>query len=124
MTKGRYVFKDGKFQPTNETSKPRVKPLLGDEIVSGIEHPANGEVCYSRSRYKAITKEYGLEEAYGEPDKYFKKKDNSEQESIDLENDVEEALALLNYGEGISEEELELCRQKNQQIQWQSEQEE
>lgn len=120
-TRGSFVFKDGQFQEAGPIT-PRTKHIGGDEYVGGIEHPANGEICYSKSRFKAISKEYDLEEAYGEPEKYFRKPDTSEQESQDLEEDVTEALALLNYGEGISEEELELCKQKNERIQWESEQ--
>jgi len=120
MTRESYVFKDGKFQASTG-DKLRTKTLTGDEFIGGIEHPATREIVYSRSKFKQISKEHGLEECYGEPDKYWQKKDDSEAKAQDLEDDVTAALNQLNYGEGISDEELELCQQRNQQIQWESE---
>jgi len=122
MTRGRFVFKDGHFVPAT-TEAPRNKSsLVGDEIVAGIEHPATGEKIYSRSQYKRITKAHGLEECYGEPDRYFQKDDDTAVKEADLEDDILKALADLNYGEGLTQEELELCKQKNQAVEWEQEQ--
>lgn len=119
-TKQSFTWKDGKFQES-KGDKLRTKTLVGDEFIGGIEHPATREIVYSRSQFKKITKAHGLEECYGEPDKYWQKEDDSEAKAQDLEDDVVEALAKLNYGEGISDEELELCQQKNQQLEWEAE---
>ena len=118
--KQRYVFQDNKFVPA-PPDKARKKSLVGDEMIGGVEHPADGRVYYSRSEYKKVTKAHGLEECYGEPDKYWQKEDTSEQDSQELEQDILEAFARLEYGEGLTEEELELCRQKNEAIQWEQE---
>lgn len=117
MPKNSYIWKDGQFKESTG-DKLRIKTLVGDEFIGGVEHPATREIIYSRSQFKKITKAHGLEECYNEPDKYWQKEDDSEQRAQDLEDDVTEALAKLNYGEGISEEDLELCRQKNQQMEW------
>lgn len=121
MTRESYVFKNGSFQPA-EKQKLRVKTLVGDEMIDGVEHPATREVIYSRSKFKSISKAHGLEECYGESEKYWQREDDSEKRGQDLEEDVLKSLADLNYGEGITEEELELCKQKNQRMEWEAEQ--
>jgi hypothetical protein len=118
MTRASFVFRDGHFIPATKESPRNKSSLVGDEITGGIEHPATREIVYSRNHYKRITRAHGLEECYGEPDKYFQKEDDSEQRDKDLEDDVLKAMADLNYGEGLTEEELELCRQKNQAMEW------
>lgn len=117
MTRGKFIFDGTKFVPAPK-EKPRVKSLVGDEMLDGVEHPATGEKIYSRSQFKKITKAHGLEECYGEPDKYWEKPDDSEQREKDLENDILKSLADLEYGEGLSEEEIEICKQKEQIREW------
>lgn len=121
MTRQKFIYIDGKLTPASDAvGKSRTKDgIVGDELTGGIEHPANGEICYSKNRYKAISRAYDLEECYGEDPKYWRKADDSEQREKELEEDVVKSLAELEYGEGLSEEELELCRQKNQLRDWQ-----
>jgi hypothetical protein len=121
MIRGSFRYQDGQLVPATKEAPRNKSSLVGDEIVQGIEHPATGEVIYSKTQYKRITKAHGLEEAYGEPEKYFRKPDDSAEREADLEEDVLEALAKLNYGEAMSEEDLELCRQKNQALEWEQE---
>jgi len=122
MTRESYVYRDGKLVPATKEA-PRIKMSIGDEMLDGVQHPADGQIYYSKSQYNRVTKAHGLEECYGEPDKYWEKPDDSEQKDKDLEDDVLKAMADLNYGEGLTDEELELCRQKNEAMQWEQEQE-
>jgi len=119
MIRQKFVYKDGKAVPVAASETPERKNSIPfDQWVDGVEHPATGEVIYSKSQYKKITKAHGLEEAYGEDKKYWQKPDDSAQKEADLEDDVLKSYAELNYGEGLTEEEMELCRQKQEAIDW------
>lgn len=122
MPRERYVYNsDGKAVKVDKLPPMRIKDAIGDEITGGIEHPANREICYSKSRFNSITKAYGLENAYGEPDKYFQKEDTGEQEQAEIEAQVEESLMQLQYGEALTDEDIEKCKIKNQIREWEAE---
>lgn len=114
MAKGSYVFKDGKFVPKAETKLNKKVYISMDEIPP-TEHPADGKTYTSRKKYNATTRAFGLEEAYGEDDKYWEREKNP---NDNMREDILKSIAQLNYGEGITDEERDICKLRDQKEEW------
>jgi len=120
MTRETYIFKDGTFQAkAPDAPKKQFHSVITDEMPE-TEHPANRQIYTSRRKFRAETNARGLEECYGEPEKYWKNQPDVDQDE-DMEQDVLKAIDLLNYGEGISDEEREKCKLMEQREDWEAE---
>lgn len=117
MAKGNYVFKDGKFIPKSEvqTEKKHFHSVIVDEIAP-TEHPKTGQIITSKKKFRKISQSYGLEECYGEDEKYWQKETVDEEK--DIQEDVEKSIAQLSYGEGLTDEARELCIMRDQMEEW------
>ncbi len=77
-------------------------------------HPADNQIYTSKSKFRATTKAFGLEECYGEPDSSWEK------EKIDREADIAEdvlrSIEMAKYGENLTYEEKTLCEMRDKKI--------
>jgi hypothetical protein len=113
--RGKFVYEGGKFVPLQREVKAR--PTVITDEMPALKHPGNRQYYTSRSKYNEVTKAYGYEEAAGEPDKYWAKPELTNDD--ELEQDILQAEKQLEYGEGISEEERELCKIQEEAQEWQ-----
>lgn len=95
----------------------RKSNYIQDEM-DALKHPATGEYFTSKAKFRAKTKELGLEECYGEEESIAKiAKWNPEE---DIAEDILKAEELINYGESVNYEEKERCRLMDKKMEWEA----
>lgn len=95
----------------------RYSSYIQDEM-EALKHPATGEYYTSKSKFRAKTRELGLEECYGEEDKVAKiERFNPEYE---IAEDILKAEELINYGESVNYEEKERCKLMDKKMEWEA----
>ncbi len=116
MTKGSYIWQGNTFVPKSE-AKPVVKnvthSIITDEM-EPLEHPATREMITSKRKFRKITRDHGYEELGDQERTPEEKKDDD----AEYREAVQQAIAQLSYGEGITDEERDICRMKDQMEEW------
>lgn len=64
MSRGKWVFEDGKLVPYNQRKQRGVVHFVIDDTMPETWHPCTGELINSKSRFRQITKQHGCIE-YG-----------------------------------------------------------
>lgn len=100
------------------TEKKLSSPYFIPDEMPPTVHPATGKIFTSKAKFKAETRRLGLEECYGEPDSSWE----AEKPTDAVEEDIEKAMAQLEYGEALPHEEIERCRLIDKARQWKAEQ--
>ena len=94
-------------------------PILTDEIPE-TKHPGDGQIYTSKAKFNEATRLLGYESySPNESDKSWEA-DTVDHEA-DIEEDVQAAIAKLRYGEGLTEDERELCRMRDKREDWEAE---
>ncbi len=119
--KGKYTFQDGKFVPLSEAKPPppKVHTIMTDEMPE-TKHPGDGRIYTSRAKFNEATRLLGYESySPNESDKSWEADTSNYDE--DVREDVEAAIAKLRYGEGLTDDERELCRMRDKREDWEAE---
>lgn len=118
MAREKLVFENGKFVPLQREERQR-HTVITDEMPA-LKHPANGQFYTSRKKYDEVTRAYGYEECYGEPDKYFERQVDEEAYEKEIEEDIIAAELAVDYGESLNEEQRALARIINEREEWEA----